>query len=72
MDISLPLDQMSVAEKLRAIETIWDDLCRTPAAVPSPSWHADVLAAREKRFAEGDEGATEWEEAKRRIRDSTG
>jgi len=27
---------------------------------------------REKRFAEGDERATEWEEAKRRIRDSTG
>jgi len=34
MDLSLPLDQRSVEEKRRAIERLWEDLARTPSAVP--------------------------------------
>ncbi len=28
MEIALPLDEMTVEEKIRMIELIWDDLCR--------------------------------------------
>lgn len=70
MDISLPLGEMSVEEKLRMIETIWEDLCRNEESVPSPEWHGDVLAARAERLAGGREKVLEWEEAKRRIRES--
>jgi putative addiction module component (TIGR02574 family) len=68
MDIALPLDKMSVEEKLRALEQLWEDLARTPATIPSPSWHRDVLEAREKRFAEGRERSIPWEKAKDDIR----
>ena len=71
MELALPLDQMTTAEKLRALEQIWEDLCRTPNAVPSPPWHADVLQARESRVREGSAEFMEWPEAKQRIRDST-
>ncbi|HSB73874.1 MAG TPA: addiction module protein [Candidatus Methylomirabilis sp.] len=71
MELALPLDQMTTAEKLRALEQIWEDLCRTPEEVPSPAWHADVLQDREKRVQEGSTHFLDWAEAKRRIRDST-
>lgn len=68
MDIALPLDKMSVEEKLRVLERLWDDLARTPSSVPSPAWHRDVLEAREKRFNEGKERSIPWEKAKGEIR----
>lgn len=69
MELALPLDRMTTSDKLRALEEIWDDLCRTPEDIPSPSWHSDVLEAREKRIQEGRSHFTEWSKAKRTIRD---
>jgi hypothetical protein len=34
MDTVLPLDQMTVEEKLKAVETLWDDLCRNEKQLP--------------------------------------
>jgi hypothetical protein len=44
---------MTISDKLRALEDIWDDLQRTPEEIPSPAWHADVLRARKRRIREG-------------------
>lgn len=71
MKLAIPLDQMTTAEKLRALEQIWENLCRTPNEVPSPSWHADVLQDREKRIQQGSSQFVDWSEAKKRIRDLT-
>ena len=71
MELPLPLDKMTVSEKLSALEQIWDDLCRTPDDVPSPAWHADVLHARQQRIREGKSEFTDWTDAKQEIRDST-
>lgn len=71
MKLALPLDQMTTAEKLRALEQIWENLCRTPNEVPAPSWHADVLQDREKRIQQGSSQFVDWSEAKQRIRDLT-
>jgi hypothetical protein len=65
----IPLGQMTKAEKIRALEKIWDDLGQEPDAIPSPSWHADVLAAREGRLWAGGSHFVDWAEAKRNIRD---
>jgi hypothetical protein len=69
MGIAKPLDKMTVAEKLRTLEEIWQDLQRTPDEVPSPAWHADVLRARLKRIREGKSHFRDWNEAKRAIRE---
>ena len=68
----IPLENMSVGDKLRALEEIWSDLQRTADAVPSPAWHADVLRAREGRVQEGSSQFGDWNEAKERIRKQTG
>lgn len=70
MEVTLPLSEMTTADKLRTIESIWDDLLRTRADIPSPAWHADILCARENRVREGKATFGDWTEAKRRIRDS--
>jgi hypothetical protein len=68
MESALNLDQMTVVDKLAAMERLWEDLGRTPDAVPSPSWHGDVLSAREKRISEGKAAFAPLDEVKKRIR----
>jgi len=69
MDILLPLDKMTNLDKIATIEKLWDDLCRDPEAISSPTWHKDVLEAREKEINEGRAKFTSFEQAKEKIRD---
>ena len=68
MKLELPLAQMSVAEKLEAMEALWADLSRQAPEDAVPEWHAEVLRERERRLAAGAEKVLDWEEAKRRLR----
>jgi hypothetical protein len=68
MKLELPLEEMSVAEKLEAMETLWADLSRNAPEWVPPEWHAKVLEERERRLAAGEEEVLDWEEAKRRLR----
>jgi hypothetical protein len=69
MDISLPLEQMSTEEKIRTIETIWDDLCKKADSLSSPAWHKNVLQKREEQLKNGDAQFVDWDKAKKDIRD---
>ena len=71
MDITLPLDQMTRAEKLRAMEALWDDLCRREEDVPVPQWHKDLLDERERLVEQGKARFIDWETAKKRISERT-
>ena len=71
MQLVIPLEKMTTADKLKALEEIWSDLQRTPDEVPSPVWHADILRAREARVKEGSSQFQDWPTAKRRIREQT-
>ena len=65
----MPLEKMNVAEKLRVLEEIWDDLCHADDAVPSPEWHKDELDVRAQRVQDGTTTFVPLDEAKRRVRD---
>lgn len=69
MELVLPLDKMTTAEKLRAMEAIWADLGRNAESVESPAWHLEILAERKQRIADGKETFIDWSEAKRQLRD---
>jgi len=43
MPFNLPLKDMSLQEKLAAMESLWEELARTPEAIESPAWHKDIL-----------------------------
>ena len=68
MPISLPLKDMTLQEKLAVMESIWEDLARTPESIESPAWHKDILDERRQRLAEGRARFTDWETAKADIR----
>ena len=69
MEITLPLDQMTTAEKLRAMEALWADLSRREEEFQSPAWHEDVLKEREEKIKSGQEKFIDWETAKKELRD---
>jgi hypothetical protein len=69
MSTDLPLDSMSVAEKLRVMETVWASLCSKPADVASPEWHATVLAERTRRLLSGEATISNWSDAKKRLQE---
>jgi len=68
--ISLPLDQMTIEEKLRVMEAIWDDLSRHADQIQPPAWHGKVLAELAAAIERGEETFEDWETAKRRLRAS--
>ena len=68
MNITLPLQSMTTAEKMAVMEAIWADLCRDEKLVDSPAWHEQVLRERDAAVREGGEIPTGWDEAKRRLR----
>ena len=69
MSIKLPLHEMTIQEKLAAMESLWEDLSRTPEAIESPEWHKEILDERRQRFADGTAHFEDWENAKARIRE---
>lgn len=63
------LAQLPLAERLAAMESLWDSLCRDDAAEISPPWHADVLEARLRELADGQH--RDWQTAKQALRKLT-
>lgn len=45
---------MTVAERLQAMEQLWDSLSQEPENVPSPEWHRDILLERKKQAESGE------------------
>lgn len=66
---TLPIENLSVADKLLLMERLWTDLSRRPADIPSPDWHGDVLTEREAAVREGRTAFVEWDDAKKRLRE---
>ncbi|MRR06789.1 MAG: addiction module antitoxin RelB [Deltaproteobacteria bacterium] len=61
---------MTTADKIRAMESLWDDLCRRAEDISAPTWHHDVLLQREQSVLAGEANFCEWEAAKSKIKES--
>lgn len=71
MSTELQIDQMTLDEKLRAMEALWDDLCQHEEYIPVPQWQKDLLDERERLIEQGSAGFSDWEIAKKRISERT-
>jgi putative addiction module component (TIGR02574 family) len=67
MSATLQIDQMTLEEKLRVMEALWDNLCRNEEAVPVHQWQKDVLDEREGLVKDGKAQFVDWETAKKYI-----
>jgi putative addiction module component (TIGR02574 family) len=61
------IDQMTLEEKLRVMEALWDNLCRTEEDLPVHQWQKDLLDQRARLVEEGKAQFVDWEIAKKRI-----
>lgn len=67
MSTTLELDRMTVAEKLQAMEALWESLRQNEDDIPMPQWHKDLLDQRAKELKEGKAEVMDWETAKKWI-----
>lgn len=61
------IDTLSVSEKVRLLESVWDSLCSKSGDVRSPEWHREVLETRKRRLEDGRATVVSWHEAKARL-----
>ncbi len=75
MSIDLPLDKMTLAEKLEVMEALWADISKKPDEHPSPAWHREVLEERRSLVEQGKLQFKDWDvaiaELKEEIRENT-
>ena len=62
------IHEMSLDQKLRVMETIWEDIRQSEGEIPSPDWHREELEETERRRKEGLEEPIDWERAKEQLR----
>ena len=67
----MQIDQMTLEEKLLAMEALWDNLCRREEGLPMLQWHKELLDERERLIRDGQAQFADWETAKRRITGQT-
>ncbi len=65
---ALPLKEMTLEEKIAAMESLWTDLTGSAKPIKSPRWHQQILNERRKRIAEGKARFIDWDTAKAEIR----
>ena len=66
MSTDISIETMSVAEKVRLLESVWESLFAHPGDVQSPEWHREVLENRRHRLEDGRATVSAWADAKAR------
>lgn len=64
---SLGIDRLSVEDRIRLVDEIWDSIAAETAGADIPQWHKDILEERLADLAANPEASVPWEEAMARI-----
>ena len=67
MIATLPLDKMTMDDKISTMEILWENMRETPLDFISPSWHKELLKSREKAIKANEDKFIDWKEAKKDI-----
>ena len=62
------MQQMPRSEKLKLMESLWEELSRPEGDFESPAWHEAELAETDRRLAAGQEQVLDWDAAKKMLR----
>ncbi len=65
--MDLNLQKMTVADKLKTMELLWDNICRETADYRSPDWHEVILKNREEQIQQDKDDFQDWDQAKKEI-----
>jgi len=71
MAVPLPppgFDDLPVEEKIDYLQSLWERVTATPATVPVPDWHVDVVRERLEDVAAHPDAGEDWKTVRERIR----
>jgi len=71
MAVPLPppgFDDLSVDEKIDYLQSLWGRIAATPATVPVPDWHLDVVRERLEGLETEPDAGEDWNVVRERIR----
>ena len=70
MSTTIDLQEMTALDKLRLMEALWQNLSiSSNSELPSPEWHGEILAERDRLVDSGDEAFIDWDTAKKQLRE---
>ena len=70
MSTTIDLQEMTTPDKLRLMEALWQNLSTSSnSEVPSPEWHGEILAERDRLINSGGETFIDWDTAKKQLRE---
>jgi hypothetical protein len=61
------IQKMTNAERLQAMEALWEALCLEEKEPESPAWHEEVLADRKRTLDSGEAQFLSLDEVKKRL-----
>jgi hypothetical protein len=66
--VTLNIEQMTVEEKLAAMEALWQSLSRNEDDIPIPEWHLEILEERKREVEAGEAKIEDWDSVKAELR----
>ena len=67
-DVLEMIPEMSTAQKLAAMESLWSSLHHALEETPPPEWHREILAGRMAKIQDGDAVYEDWNGVKKELR----
>ena len=61
------IQNMTVVEKMQAMEILWGDLCRNAKDLAPPAWHEKILQERAAQLRQNKDKFEDWDQAKKDI-----
>jgi len=62
------INKMSVPDRLKAIEMIWESISTSSKYVQSPAWHQEILKTREDKVKSGNATFSTIDEVRERLK----
>ncbi|THB68023.1 MAG: acyl-protein synthetase [Gammaproteobacteria bacterium] len=69
---NISISDLSLSQKLDLMESIWNDLSTNETSLKSPDWHKEILDERNSAHKQGKLKASNWSDAKKRIKRNLG
>lgn len=69
MNLMLPLDKMTTAQKVEVMDMIWADLVRNDGAFKTSRLHKEILRERKAAVKAGTATYSDWSTARERLSD---
>ena len=64
--MNLPISSMTMAERLEAMDQLWASMRSQPDYAP-PTWHAEILAKRQRKIEQGETTFSSLDDVRDRI-----